>query len=60
MPIAAPPRKALVVRKITAERPDLTPGEIAKLAGVDRGYAAKALKAPHMGRDKPKSRVRGW
>jgi hypothetical protein len=57
MPIAITPKKGLVAQKIAAERPDLKPGQIAKLAGMSPGHVAYALARKSFGRDKPKSRA---
>jgi hypothetical protein len=56
MAIEIPKRKNVKARAIAAENPDLSPAEVAKRAGLDRGAAAKALKAEKVGRDKPKSK----
>lgn len=57
MPIAIPPRKGLVVQKIASERPDLTPAQLAKLAGIGGGSVHYALGRKRFGRNKPKTRV---
>lgn len=57
MSIAIPVRKGLVVKKLAAERPDLTPNEIARLARTDRGYALKVLGQQTGGNDRVKSRA---
>lgn len=59
MPIAAPVRKGLVARRIAAERPELSPNEIARLAGTGASNVKKALARSTVGKDKPKS-VAPW
>jgi len=57
MSIAIPARMGLIVKKLAAERPDLTPKELARLAGTNRGYATKALGQETFGNDRVKSRA---
>ncbi len=58
MTIAIPARKGLIVRKIAAERPDLTPKQIAKAAGMNKAYALKAMSKTTFGKDRTKSIAR--
>lgn len=58
MVFAVPPRKGLLASGIAAERPELSPVEVAKLAGTDRGHAARSIGKTSFGRDKPKRRAK--
>ena len=57
MPIAIPPRKPLVAKKLAAERPDLTPSQVGRLIGASGDFVAKAIAQQRFGRQKPKTRV---
>lgn len=56
MAISIPPRKNVKARAIAAENPELSPAEVAKRVGLDRGATKKALSREVVGRDKPKSK----
>ncbi len=57
MPIEIPKRKNVKARAIAAENPELSTGEVAKRAGLNRGATAKALKSGKTGKDMPRSKL---
>ena len=57
MSIAVKPRKGLRAKRIAEERPDLPPGEIAKIVGTNKRHVERSIATEKFGIEKVKSRA---